>query len=107
MYNICIASRIRGTCLGEKRRYGCWLTWYTLIGYDDVRTSQSWQCGRTVKRIQFTASNICEFERSHQCCDGPGIFLRMGVVTEVQFSITVRMALNVLPTGSVDDLSIT
>ena len=105
-HNICIASRIRGTCLRVKRRYGHWLTWYTFVRYDDVRTSQSRWCRHTVKCIRFTASNIREFECSHQWGDGPGIFLRMGMVMEVQFSI-VRMALNVLPTGSMEDLSIT
>ncbi len=60
-----------------------------------------------VKHIGLTALNIRELKCGHQWGDGPGILLRMGMVTEVQFSITVRMALNALPKGGVEDLSIT
>ncbi len=78
-----------------------------LIVRGDVCASQPRRCGRTVKHIWFTALNICELKHGHQWGNRPGILLRMGVVTEVQFSVTVRMALNVLPKGSVEDLSIT
>ena len=107
MYNIRIALRIWGTCLGAKRRCRLGLTWYTLILHDDVCMPQLHRRGRMVKHIRFMASNIRELERGHRWGDRPGILLRMGMVTEVQFLITVRMALNALPKGGVEDLSIT
>ncbi len=107
MYNVRVAPRIRGTCLKTKRSYRLGLTWYMLILRGDVCALQSRRCGRTIEHISFMASNIHELKCGHQRGDRPGILLRMGMITEVQLSVTVRVALDMLPKGSVEDLSIT
>ena len=60
-----------------------------------------------IECVWLPTSHICKLESSHQWGDRPGIFLWVRVIVEVQFSVVLRMALNALTMGSVEDLSIT